>query len=133
MVKRKKQVGIYDELNELYKRATDVMVEATGPLQLYVQGGYAKDAGEDTARVDRMASMLARDVKHFSTQLTNLHAQHRDRTGKSRGIGQHFDAFTLGNDYIAITEQMTTTLLPAAHDISQVIEKIDRNRNKDPQ
>jgi len=128
MVNRKKPVGVYDELNQLYKRATEVMVQATGPLTLYVKGGYAKKAGDDAARVDRLASMLSRDIQHFSQQLNQLKAKHQGCKGRPRGVGQHFDAFNLGNEYIAVIEKMTTVLLPAAADITTVIQKIDKDQ-----
>lgn len=122
-----RQHNAFKDLKELYKRASDQLLEYSSVGLMLIEKGYLpRLTEEEHVKARSLCALLKRDVENYSLELGTI----RKQAESVEREGEIMDAFNLGNRYVQIIDSMNATMVPIAQDISNLIRAVDEREGK---
>ncbi|MBE0438197.1 MAG: hypothetical protein IBX57_00325 [Gammaproteobacteria bacterium] len=112
--------GGWDDLNNLYLECSALSLSPVGVSKL-LKDKNALATVKDTEALKSAASVLAKDVASFNSQLTEIYNKHKARTGNA-GPEELLVVLSLGEEYHNWLTNYQQVVLPVIADITALFD-----------
>lgn len=116
---------VWDDLAQMSVRCHQLLASPAALLPMLNNEALMAKV-ENTAYLNRTASVLARDMGQFTTFFQGIQQQHHGRSGASTTPDDHLMAVMLHNDYAVFAEQFEANARPMIDSIIEILAKAEK-------